>query len=198
MQRRKKMILPYNTKTLPINLNTFDFVEREFVNGKKVKNKCGRDFLYYSLHYYFPDKFNRNQNNPPMIDQNKIFGFPVNALFAWTMIQFFKVPTLFEELELSLSINGRQIRTFRNFITSMINPNQKSAEEAIKEVEKLIDKHMELYRSGKCSIDKAAKEVGITVAEMMEEAAKNGIKSTETIEEYRRGLELLSYSGGHK
>ena len=140
MQRRKKMILPYNTKTLPINLNTFDFVEREFVNGKKVKNKCGRDFLYYSLHYYFPDKFNRNQNNPPMIDQNKIFGFPVNALFAWTMIQFFKVPTLFEELELSLSINGRQIRTFRNFITSMINPNQKSAEEAIKEVEKLIDK----------------------------------------------------------
>ncbi len=56
----------------------------------------------------------------------------------------------------------------------------------------LIQRYMELYRRGGCSIDQAAKEVGITVAEMMEEASKAGIKSTETIEEYKAGLKLLS------
>mgnify|MGYP001563593309 CR=1 FL=1 len=126
-------------KTLPINLNTFDFFEREYINGKKVLNKCGRDFLYYSLHYYFPDKFNKNINNPLLIDKNKIFGFPVKAGFAWLMIQFFKVPALFKELGLSLSINGKQVKTFGNFVTSIISPNKKSAEEAMREVEKVID-----------------------------------------------------------
>lgn len=50
---------------------------------------------------------------------------------------------------------------------------------------------LELYRTGKCSIDKAAEIVDITVHEMMQEAANAGIQSTETIEEYKRGLELL-------
>jgi len=56
----------------------------------------------------------------------------------------------------------------------------------------LIRRYMELYRGGGCSIDQAAKEVGLTVAEMMQEASRAGIKSTETIEEYRRGLKLLA------
>lgn len=43
-----------------------------------------------------------------------------------------------------------------------------------------------------CSIDKTAKEVGITVVEMMQEASKAEIRSTETMEEYKRGLKLLS------
>lgn len=56
----------------------------------------------------------------------------------------------------------------------------------------LIQKNLELYRTGRCSIDKAAQAVGITVSDMMQEAAKAGIKSSETIEEYRRGLTLLA------
>src|SRR3989344_694576 len=126
-------------KTLPINLNTFDFVERECINGKTVKNKCGRDFLYYGLHYYFPDQFNKNVNNPSQIDHKNLFGFPVNAIFAWSMIQFFKVPKLFKKLGLYLSINNKQIKTFWNFIISIISSNKKSAEQAIHEVEKNID-----------------------------------------------------------
>ncbi len=55
----------------------------------------------------------------------------------------------------------------------------------------LIKKFLQLYRDGKCSLDKAAGSVGITVSEMMEEAAKAGIKSSETIEEYKEGLALL-------
>ena len=56
----------------------------------------------------------------------------------------------------------------------------------------LIQKYLELYKTGKCSIDKAAESVGITVAEMMQEAVKAGVKSSETIAEYRKGLELLT------
>jgi len=55
----------------------------------------------------------------------------------------------------------------------------------------LLKKFLELYREGMCSLDKAAKEVGITMVEMMHEAAKAGIRSEQTYEEYRRGLELL-------
>lgn len=56
----------------------------------------------------------------------------------------------------------------------------------------LINKTLDLYHKGKCSIDKAAQLCGITVHEMMKEASKEGIKSTETIEEYKKGLVLLS------
>ena len=55
----------------------------------------------------------------------------------------------------------------------------------------LIKKYVNLYRDGGCSIDKAAERCKITVSEMMKEASKEGIKSSETIEEYRNGLELL-------
>jgi predicted HTH domain antitoxin len=55
----------------------------------------------------------------------------------------------------------------------------------------LIKKNIEMYRTGQCSIDKAAQATGITINEMMSEAVKAGIKSTETIEEYREGLKLL-------
>lgn len=56
----------------------------------------------------------------------------------------------------------------------------------------LINKYLDCYRLGKCSLDKAAQKVGITVNEMIKEAAKAGIRSTETLEEYRQGLKLLS------
>lgn len=55
----------------------------------------------------------------------------------------------------------------------------------------LINRYLQLYREGLCSVDKAADSCGITVCEMMKEAAKEGIKSTETIEEYKTGLKLL-------
>lgn len=55
----------------------------------------------------------------------------------------------------------------------------------------LINKYLQLYRDGRCSLDKAAEIIGITVNEMMQEAANDGIKSTQTINEYREGLELL-------
>ncbi|MEK6903280.1 MAG: UPF0175 family protein [Nanoarchaeota archaeon] len=47
------------------------------------------------------------------------------------------------------------------------------------------------YKEGKISVDKAAKIAGLTVSEMMDEIALHGIKSEETIEEYREGVKAL-------
>ena len=56
----------------------------------------------------------------------------------------------------------------------------------------LLKKYIEMYRAGKCSIDKAAAAVGITIPEMMKEAADAGITTDETLEEYREGLKHLT------
>ena len=48
------------------------------------------------------------------------------------------------------------------------------------------------YEKGLVSIDKAAKIAGLTINEMMKEIAMHGIKSEETIEEYKKGVKLLT------
>jgi len=55
----------------------------------------------------------------------------------------------------------------------------------------LIKRYLDMYKHEQCSIDKAAQACRITVNEMMKEAMKEGIKSSETMEEYKKGLELL-------
>ncbi len=55
----------------------------------------------------------------------------------------------------------------------------------------LLQRYLQLYRDGRCSLDKAAAMVGVTVNEMMQEAAKVGLGSEETIEEYQQSLGLL-------
>lgn len=54
-----------------------------------------------------------------------------------------------------------------------------------------LEKALEKYKEGFVSIDKAAEIAGLTVNEMMQEAAAHGIKSEETLEEFREGLKLL-------
>ncbi len=51
---------------------------------------------------------------------------------------------------------------------------------------------IDLYRQGIISTDKAAEIAGITVVEAMSMLAANGLKSDETVEEYRRGLAILA------
>ena len=54
-----------------------------------------------------------------------------------------------------------------------------------------LEKALEQYRKGIISLDKAAEIAGITINEMMQYAAANGMKSEETLEEFREGLKLL-------
>ncbi len=106
---------------LPIDLNTFAFVEREFVEGpigpEKILNQCDRDFLYYCLTYYYPEKFNRETNNPRQIREKGIFGNPnVPMWLKSTGIGFLKVPELLRSLDLNLKINGNKINNYFQFI----------------------------------------------------------------------------------
>ena len=74
---------------------------------------------------------------------------------------------------------------------------QKIATKALKELivlgrkQYLLQKYLHLYQEGKCSLDKIAETVGITITEAMQEAVKLGIRSEQTIAEYRKGLEWL-------
>ncbi len=125
---------------LPIDIKKFGFVEREKINGKYIKNKCGRDFLYYTLNYYYPNEFNSNKNNPQLIERESLFGLSLPFWLAWTQLQFIRVPRLFKSLNLNLKINNRNIGSFLSFFITILNPNKKSANQAMIEVEKSIKK----------------------------------------------------------
>ena len=54
-----------------------------------------------------------------------------------------------------------------------------------------LKKVLNQYEKGLISVDKAAKIAGITINEMMKEISLHGIKSEETIEEYKKGVKIL-------
>lgn len=56
----------------------------------------------------------------------------------------------------------------------------------------ILKKAMDKYQQGLVSADKAAKMAGLTLNEMMKEIASHGIKSEETLEEYRKGVRMLT------
>lgn len=124
-------------QTLPTNIDTFAFANREKLNGITAKYKCGRDFLYYALHYYFPSTYNLEQNNPCEIDNKKLFGQSVPAWLAWTQIQFFKVPQLLKKHNLELVINRRKISHYIDFVTAILF-SRISHDKAVEKIEENI------------------------------------------------------------
>ena len=125
---------------LPINLDTFGFVQREKKNGVTVKYKCGRDFLYYALHLLLPSQFNEQLNNPQQIDQKGLFGLAVSPAFAWTQIQFFKLPKLLREEALILQINRKEIHHFFGFLYAILF-SRISYDEAVSLIEKSVNEN---------------------------------------------------------
>ena len=55
-----------------------------------------------------------------------------------------------------------------------------------------LKKALNQYQEGLVSVDRAAKIAGLTVSEMMREISNKGIKSEETLEEYRKGIRILT------
>ena len=125
-------------KSLFIDLEKIGFVAREYENGEKVENRCGRDFLYYVLNYYFPDNFNPQKCNPVFIEQNKLFGLPIHSLFVWTCLPFYKVPKLFKNKSLLLEINNVPIKSFKDFVLNMIHPQIIGVDDSFKLIEKCL------------------------------------------------------------
>jgi hypothetical protein len=105
---------------LPIDLDKFGFVEREKMNGVFVKYKCGRDFIYYALHFFLPSVFNAQSNNPTEIDKGGLFGVSLPFWGAWTQLQFLTTPALLRKYDLQLRINKRDINTFFDFVSAIL------------------------------------------------------------------------------
>lgn len=107
-------------RSLPINLQSFGFVTREWSGEKVLKNRCGRDFFYYALNYYYPQKYNPKNLNPVEIEKNGVFGFKLPAWLIWTGLSFYKIPKLFQTLDLILEINNKKVETFFDFLKALL------------------------------------------------------------------------------
>lgn len=114
------------------------FYEREKKNGSYISNNCGRDFLYFSLAYYFPELFNNISCNPLEIDRRHTFGIPVSPRFAWTQIQFLYIANLLHKHDLSLTINQRRIWSFFNFVCAILF-SKMSYDKAMESIKYYID-----------------------------------------------------------
>lgn len=125
-------------KSLARSLDEFGFVEREKVYSKTITNRCGRDFLYYGLHYLFPDKFHASKLNPVSIEKNGLFGLRLPSWLMWTQLQFFRLPKYLKKNNLKLFINNRVIDTFGNFFQATLFSRMKLTE-AMQKVEQAID-----------------------------------------------------------
>lgn len=125
-------------QTLQKELSDISFVSREKKNGKTVPNKCGRDFLYYALHFLLPDNFNSKRNNPIEIDEKNLFGIRVSPFFSWTQFQFIFVAKLLKKHGLRLVINDKRIKNYFALVSATLFA-RKNYEQAIKEIEESVD-----------------------------------------------------------
>lgn len=126
-------------KTLPIALEKVGFVHREKLeNGKTVAFRCGRDFFYYVLNFYYPDRYNPNNVSPVDIEEEGLFGLRLPHWLMWTMLQFYKAPQYFTKLGLVAYVNGIQFRSYFHFVYAMLIPRV-SYDDALKKVEQSID-----------------------------------------------------------
>ncbi|KKS23116.1 MAG: hypothetical protein UU82_C0040G0004 [Candidatus Nomurabacteria bacterium GW2011_GWC2_41_8] len=127
-------------KNLPIDLEIFPFYEREKVNDRTVKNRCGRDFLFYALAFYFPTKFGLNKLTAYDLEHQGHFGISVPSYLSWMQIQFLRVPKYFKKLGLRLIINDRKINSFFDFVRANLF-SRTTYEKAILDIEKIIDRN---------------------------------------------------------
>lgn len=121
------------------------FARREERDGKPVSFKCGRDFLYYALNFYFPERFNPSVMGPAEIDRQKLFGAPQPKYLAWTQLQFAKAPDYLKGLGLALFVNGRRIRSYPEFMLGNVLGGllaPVSFERAMREIERCVDENI--------------------------------------------------------
>lgn len=127
-----------NIAHLPIDLAAFGFVTRETVNGKKVPNRCGRDFLYYALAYYRPDLYSPNNLNHVEIERLGLFGIRMPSWLIWTGLTFLRIPKLLASAGLMLSVNGQAVLSYASLIKGMLAPS-KSFDESMREIHSSVD-----------------------------------------------------------
>ena len=127
-------------KTLAKPLSAFSFVSRERRNGETTAFKCGRDFLYFALHFYEPEVFSAEKISPVEIDKQRLFGTPMPKWLAWTQLQFSNLPTFLKRQGYTLYINDKKISSYRVFVWATLFSGLKTRKvDPVKNIELLID-----------------------------------------------------------
>ncbi len=126
-------------KHLDIDLKNFHFYQREKINGKRVHNRCGRDFLYYAFAFYHPDKFGVDKITAYELEHQGHLGLSLPAYLAWTQMQFLRIGKYLKQLGLSLEINNKTINSYGDFVWATANLRI-SYENAISEIEDIVEK----------------------------------------------------------
>lgn len=109
-------------------------VERERRSGRTATNRCGRDFLYYALHYYCPHVFDPQGINPVEIERRGLFGLRLPSWLMWTQLQFVQLPSYLRQQGLSLYINETQIKSYADFVRAILF-SRFSCESAVAKIE---------------------------------------------------------------
>lgn len=123
-------------KTLNVDIDSFGFINRETnSSGQIAKYRCGRDFIYYVLHYYYPEQFNPSQNNALQLEKDHKLGLSLRWWLMWTQLQFVYLPELLNQLNLQLNINGKRINSFLDLLISISLPKKSNINQKIKEIE---------------------------------------------------------------
>lgn len=127
-------------KTLNQNLDNVSFIDREIdTNGRPVKNRCGRDFIYYTLNYYYPNQYNSSACNPVQLEKNHLLGFSLPWWIMWAQLQFLYLPKFLSSLNLQLIIDNKVIKSFPSLLLALSIPKNSNVQDKIKEVEQAVD-----------------------------------------------------------
>lgn len=111
-------------KSLNQNLGDVGFIVREKnIFGNVVKCRCGRDFIYYSLNYFFKDKFSPSNLSALKLEKSYSFGLILPWWLTWTQLQFIFLPRFLRSQGLNLQINGNKINNFLDFFLAITVPN---------------------------------------------------------------------------
>lgn len=98
-------------KHLPIDSNNWEFVTREKdPAGKTVIFRCGRNFLYYALHYYHPQIFNLALGGPQALEAT-IGKRTVPTWLLFSALHLRQLPAILLQHNLLLHIDTQPVRT---------------------------------------------------------------------------------------
>jgi hypothetical protein len=112
--------LPHDAVHLHIDLDRFPFFARERdAKGHVVTNRCGRDFLAFSMAHLRPGVYARYTGLPAF---SKEIGWPVHSSLVWTGLPFWKLPRYLATHNLELRINGARCNTTENLLRCLWFP----------------------------------------------------------------------------
>ena len=100
---------------LAIDLEGFNFVTRETLAGKPVIFRCNRDFLYYALTFYHPERFSRATGGA-MALENRLRGHKAPSWLIWTMFHVAHLPRLLKKYDLQLYLNDKPINSWFSMV----------------------------------------------------------------------------------